>query len=164
MAAGSTYSPIATTTLGSAAASYTFSSISGSYTDLVLVASWGRTAGDATMVLQLNGDTATNYSVTTVEGAGTSAASQRQSTQSQMYVAGFQTGTYSSPYTNIINFNNYSNSTTYKTVLSRNSANAAGAYCGLWRSTSAITSIKLDASGSTFTTGSIFTLFGIQAA
>jgi hypothetical protein len=32
-----TYEPIATTTLGSAAASVTFSSISGSYTDLVLV-------------------------------------------------------------------------------------------------------------------------------
>jgi hypothetical protein len=164
MAAGSTYTPIATTTLGSAVASYTFSSISGSYTDLVLVASWGRTAGLASMVLQLNGDTATNYSVITLEGAGTTAVSQKQSTQSQMYMVGFQTGTYSSPYTNIINFNNYSNSTTYKTVLSRNSANSAGAYCGLWRSTSAITSIKLDADGSTFTTGSIFTLYGIAAA
>jgi hypothetical protein len=32
-----TYEPIATTTLGTAAASVTFSSISGAYTDLVLV-------------------------------------------------------------------------------------------------------------------------------
>jgi hypothetical protein len=31
-----TYSPIATTTLGTAAASVTFSTISGAYTDLVL--------------------------------------------------------------------------------------------------------------------------------
>ena len=37
MAAGSTYTPIATTTLGSAQADVTFSSISGSYTDLVLI-------------------------------------------------------------------------------------------------------------------------------
>jgi hypothetical protein len=36
----STYTPIATTTLGSAAASYTFSSISGTYTDLVLRIQW----------------------------------------------------------------------------------------------------------------------------
>ena len=35
MAAGSTYTPIATTTLGSNVASYTFSSIAGTYTDLV---------------------------------------------------------------------------------------------------------------------------------
>jgi hypothetical protein len=33
-----TYEPIATTTLGSAAADVTFTSISGTYTDLVLVA------------------------------------------------------------------------------------------------------------------------------
>jgi hypothetical protein len=33
----STYEPIATTTLGTATASVTFSSISGAYTDLVLV-------------------------------------------------------------------------------------------------------------------------------
>ena len=32
-----TYEPIATTTLGSAASTITFSSISGSYTDLILV-------------------------------------------------------------------------------------------------------------------------------
>ena len=33
----STYEKIATTTLGSATASYTFSSISGTYTDLILI-------------------------------------------------------------------------------------------------------------------------------
>ena len=37
MAAGSTYTPLATNTLSSSSASITFSSISGSYTDLVLV-------------------------------------------------------------------------------------------------------------------------------
>jgi hypothetical protein len=36
MAAGNTYTPLATQTLGSAAASVTFSSISGAYTDLVV--------------------------------------------------------------------------------------------------------------------------------
>ena len=39
MAAGATYEPIATNTLGSAAASVTFSGISGSYTDLILITS-----------------------------------------------------------------------------------------------------------------------------
>ena len=41
-----TYEPIATTTLGSAAASVTFSSISGSYTDLVLIVVPKATTGD----------------------------------------------------------------------------------------------------------------------
>lgn len=158
-----TYVALATQTLGSAAASVTFSSIPQGYTDLIVTTSWGRTAGNPEMVLQLNGDTATNYSVTTLEGAGTSAVSQRQSSVSQMFVSGFQSGAYSSPYINIINFNNYSNATTYKTVISRNSANSAGSYCGLWRNTAAITSIKLDANGSTFTAGSTFTIYGIAA-
>ncbi len=39
MAAGLTYEPIATTTLSSAQQTITFSSISASYTDLVLIAS-----------------------------------------------------------------------------------------------------------------------------
>jgi hypothetical protein len=159
-----TYEPIATNTLGSAASSYTFSSIPATYTDLVLVISWGRTITNADMVLQLNGDTGSNYSVTTLEGAGTTAVSQKQSSNTKMFLTGFQAGTYSSPYINIINFNNYSNTTTYKTVLSRNSSNSAGSYCGLWSSTSAINSIKLDANGSTFTTGSTFTIYGIKAA
>ena len=159
-----TYDKIATYTVPSAASSYTFTSIAGTYTDLVIVASFGRTSGDPAMTLQLNSDTGSNYSVTTLEGQGSSAVSQRQSNQTAMYVAGFQSGSYSSPYINIINFNNYSNTTTNKTVLSRNAANSAGAYVGLWRSTAAITAIKLDAVGSTFTTGSTFTLYGIKAA
>jgi hypothetical protein len=34
----------------------------------------------------------------------------------------------------------------------------------LWRNTAAITSIVLDADGANFSTGSTFTLYGIQAA
>jgi hypothetical protein len=52
MAAGNTYTPLATQTLGSAAASVTFSSISGAYTDLVLVLNIKSTSSNyPTMIL-----------------------------------------------------------------------------------------------------------------
>jgi len=80
MAAGSTYTPIATTTLGSSATSYTFTSIPSTYTDLVIVA---QIKGDTTTYLNLrfNGDTGSNYSRTTLSGNGSTASSERRSNQ-----------------------------------------------------------------------------------
>jgi hypothetical protein len=58
MAAGNTYVAIAEQTLGTAAASVTFSSISGTYTDLVLVVTGTMTGGpDIRCYMQFNGDT-----------------------------------------------------------------------------------------------------------
>jgi len=65
----STYTPIATQTLGSATGTVTFTSISGSYTDLVLVIT-GNTNNPTNPVLQFNGDTTTNYSHTYISGTG----------------------------------------------------------------------------------------------
>lgn len=166
MAAGSTYTPIATTTLGSAAASYTFSSIPSTYTDLVLVSvgSVASGGGICSIYAQFNSDTATNYSTTILYGTGSSALSTKES--SQIYVRVGQTN--DTVITNsIAHIQNYSNATTYKTVLSR--ANISDtrvvAMAGLWRSTSAITSITLtNNSGQNFVAGCTFTLYGIAAA
>jgi hypothetical protein len=166
MAAGSTYTPIATTTLGTAASSVTFSSISGAYTDLVLVTNIkGSTASYPQF--RLNSDTASNYSDTELGGNGTSAVSGRNSNSTLGYFsrsAVFSTSNFS--FNAIINFQNYSNTTTYKTWLSR--ANEAGsetdAVVGLWRSTSAITSIVVSAASGTMEIGSTFSLYGIAAA
>ena len=76
MASGATYTPIATTTLGSATGAVTFSSIPSIYTDIVLVCNDIRN-GAAVTAIQLNGDTGTNYSQTLVAGNGTSAVSSR---------------------------------------------------------------------------------------
>ena len=63
---------------------------------------------------------------------------------------------------------NYSNSTTYKTVISRggNAATWVTTNVGLWRNTAAITSVKVFASdaSSNMNSGSTFTLYGIAAA
>ena len=164
MAAGSTYTPIATTTLGSAQASVTFSSISGSYTDLVLVC-WVKTSSnDIGLRIQFNTDTGSNYSVTQLYGNGTSAASNRQSSQTSIRWAN---NLATSGGIGIANIQNYSNATTYKTMISRGGYATYGANTtvGLWRSTSAITSIKVfDEDSLSMASGSTFSLYGIAAA
>ena len=160
--AGSTKVPIATTTV-SGANSYTFSSIPQTYTSLILVSNNINT-GTNSIVLQFNGDTSTSYSDTMLQGDGTSASSQRDSNNDVVYIG----GTSSDVNLSICHIMNYSNTNTYKTILSR--ANWGGynllrAIVGLWRNTSAITSIKVyTANGANFSTGSTFTLYGIKAA
>lgn len=167
MPAGSTYTPIATTTLGSAASSYTFSSISGSYTDLILIANL--TASGTNFDIQVgNGsaDTGSNYSSTRIYGNGSSALSDRQSNNTTG-VTGNNADSSSVPVQFISHFQNYSNITTNKTVLTRydRSDGLAMAVVGLWRSTSAINTIKIHSTnGSTFSSGSTFTLYGIASA
>ena len=87
MAARATYTPIASTTIGTAVASYTFSSISGSYTDLVLIASVQLSSAGQSFLYQYNGDTGTNYSLTILKGNGTSATSDRRSSISYQLAA-----------------------------------------------------------------------------
>lgn len=171
MAAGSTYTPIATQTLASNQTTVTFSSISSAYTDLVLILQVAYPPSWVDTWLQFNGDTATNYSNTILSGNGTSATSIRASTQA--YIALVSTGEASTLGASqiIVSINNYANATTNKTILSR--AGTAGtasagfgtdAVVGLWRSTAAVTSILLKPNGGYFATGSTLTLYGITAA
>jgi hypothetical protein len=167
MAAGSTYTPIATTTLSSATASYTFSSIPSTYTDLMLITNYGLSA-DADSQLYVNGvNTGTSYSETYVRGNGSAASSSRRSNQPYwiLGLAGVTVPTTLST-VEIHQFQNYSNTTTYKTLLSRiNNAGAqVAARVGLYSSTSAITSITVGGIAANFIAGSTFTLYGIAAA
>jgi hypothetical protein len=161
-----TYEPIATTTLGTTAASVTFSSISSSYTDLILVLNSIATAGTPNTLLRFNGDTTSNYSDTYLTGNGTAADSARQASQTSIR-ATFNGNPGASPNANTIHILSYANTTTFKTVLIRASQAGAGtdAIAGLWRkSPEAINSITLTTSSSTYAAGSTFTLFGIKAA
>ena len=166
MAAGATYEPIATQTLGSAAASVTFSSISGSYTDLVLVISGSGTIGNDVR-LQFNGDTGSNYSYTTLSGTGSSAVTNRATGEDSFpltYYGGISTTLGA---TNQIGYiMNYSNSTTYKTVLTRanNASSGVTTNVAMWRSTAAITTVLVYPPTTNFGTGSTLTLYGIAAA
>jgi hypothetical protein len=159
-----TYEKIATTTLGSATATVTFSTISGSYTDLVLIYNGVNSDSNAGMRLQVNSDTGSNYSDTQLNGYNTGANSSRSSNATAADISFGSTERT----TSIANFMNYSNTTTYKTVLVRTGlgggVGAVRASVILWRSTSAITSISVfREGGQTISSGSTFTLYGIKA-
>jgi hypothetical protein len=181
MAAGSTYTPIATTTLTSASASVTFSSISGSYTDLVLVcaskSASGATLDDVRIYLRFNSDSGSNYSTTYMTGDGTTAASFRDSNRAQIdNAASIPTNGSSELALFTYSINSYSSTSVFKSVIQRggNNSNASsllrqtGAAVSTWRNTSAITSILIFGgagnSGVGFASGSTFTLYGILSA
>jgi hypothetical protein len=169
----STYTPIATQTLVSTTASVTFSSIPSTYTDLILVTNSANNDGSNSLYFRFNGDTGSNYSANYLYGDGST--------------VGFGGGTGSGPFglmayyatpstvvggsNSIFNVMNYSNTTTFKTAFGR--ANAIGSFypgaemlVNTWRSTAAINSITIlfSAGGVTFSPGSTFTLYGIEAA
>jgi hypothetical protein len=160
MAAGSTYTPIYTTTLGSAQSSLTFNSFSG-YTDLIIVTRGTTTVSVSVLGAQYNGDTGANYSKTYLIGDGSTAFTGGNIDETYAICG----DAFSSINTNILQIQNYSNSTTYKTCISRsNNSSRTAAWISLWRNTAAITSIVLFPLSGSFDTGSTFTLYGIKAA
>ncbi len=166
MAAGNTYEPIATTTVsGSSTNTITFTSITATYTDLILVLNGTGSVNAQDINLYLNNDSATNYSRTYIYGDGTTAVSGRESNKSFISVS---TGDTSSV-TTTIQLMNYANTTTYKTVLVRCSSAARIVFSvvGLWRATpAAINRLDIVMSGGTpyFVSGYTATLYGIKAA
>jgi hypothetical protein len=162
MAAGSTYTPIATQTLGSGVSQVTFSSIPSTYTDLVLVINGGVVYN---LLMWFNNDTATNYSDTYIAGNGTSASSNRHSSRANI-VASYDGAAGTTMGTFVYNIQNYANTTTYKTAIGRASDTSDSVICvvGLWRSTAAINRIDFTGNGGNFSTGTMATLYGIAAA
>jgi hypothetical protein len=158
-----TYVPIETQTLGTAQASVTFSSIPATYTDLVLVFNGTIGAGSQNMELRFNGDTTTNYSETRLFGTGVANGSDRTTTTNQIRVGNI----YNTQTSTIIQVFNYSNTTTFKTVLSRhnNANNQVSVHCGLWRkSPETINTVFVRPGGAVnFAIGCTFTLYGIKA-
>lgn len=164
-----TYQPIEARTLGSAAADVTFTSIPGTYTDLVLViGNLKSTTSTPYLCYQFNSNTASNYSSTILEGNGTSASSNRWSNETQIYT-GFNVGLGTTSDAMVIsNFFDYSNTTTNKTSLHRvtipnNGAPGTGAAAGLWRQTSAITSIRVFNNAGNLPSGCTLSLYGVKA-
>jgi hypothetical protein len=157
-----TYEPIATTTVsGSSTSTITFNSFSG-YTDLRLVAQ--AQVSDGYCLLRVNGDSGTNYSNTRLAGNGTSASSSRSSSDAQWFI-NVEGGNLNSNFT--VDFMNYSNTTTFKTKLSRvtRPADSVVQDVSLWRNTSAITSITVIVpAANNWVAGSTFTLYGIKSA
>ena len=173
MAAGNTYTPLATTTFGTAASSYTFSSISGSYTSLTLIVNNLMSAASG-FKLRFNGDTASNYNQLNQAGYGATVTPGYTSTTTSVhnnlvYGDSITANVFSS---SIIEINNYKNTAMNKLVLWRYGSNTTntnsgevGNIVGQWRSNTAITSIEVSAYNAVnFSIGTTMTLYGIAAA
>ena len=164
--AAPTYVKIASQTVTGTPVNVAFSNIPQGYTDLVIsVVSANPTAGNADLRIQFNSDSTSNYSETWLRGNGSAATSGRETSQTSAMVGWTDTTLITNT---IIHLLNYSNSYTYKTILSRNN-NIATSYVntmvGLWRSTAPITSITLiNVSGYSFSAGSTVNIYGIKAA
>lgn len=162
-----TYEPIATTTLGSAAASITFSSIASSWTDIRLILTSSAASGTIYPVLVINDDNAgSSYSQTNLRADGATASSNRSTNAGSGWDFAYN-GVTTTPSLLTADFMSYAGST-FKTCLITNSNDRNGSgysdrYVGLWRSTSAITKIAVVA-GANFAIGTTATLYGIKNA
>lgn len=176
MPAGATYIPISTYTLASNQGTLTFSSIPQTYTDLRLVISGGFVDDGFIFGIRVgNGsvDSGGNYSFTWMRAKTTTATSGRYSNMT--LGAACEEGKNNLYNLCTVDFMNYSNTSTYKTWITRKSAaeNTVDSTVNLWRSTSAINTIAIAESGlggsgsfnyGNMLSGTTFTLYGIAAA
>jgi hypothetical protein len=163
----STYTPIATTTLSSAASTFTFSSIPNIYTDLIVVVSPQQVSGADNMRIQFNGDTGSNYNTLLIRSGSTG-----QDAISNFSGTSIITDSFSyPPVTNfgakIFQIQGYSDTNVQKSVIIRsNSQNGFGGVefgSGLWNSTSTINSIRMFCTLN-YSVGTTFSLYGIKGA
>jgi hypothetical protein len=167
----STYQIIATTTGTGSSSQITFgasNTIPQTYTDLVLIMSYIDVQID-NLGIRFNGDTGTNYSRTRFIGNGSSGSTATNSNQNYLYCGYKDSGGTSEPVNGILQIMNYSNSTTYKSALSRYSTRNSSGYSVigevyLWRITNPITQIDIYSGSANFSTNCKFTLYGIKAA
>jgi hypothetical protein len=165
-----TYQLIEAKTLTTTTASVTFSSISNTYTDLLLSISSRNDDIYNEVHFRFNGDTGNNYSGRNVYGTGSSAVSSSSSSISSLQNLTVQavSGQTSSVFGNIqLYIPNYLSSN-YKSMsadgVQENNATSAQAMlgAGLWANTAAITSIQAFPSVGSFVQYSTFYLYGIK--
>jgi len=161
-----TYEPIATYTLSSAQSSITFSTILSTWTDLRVIMTMDGTIDASSVYIRLNGDTSTNYSRTLLGGNGSTVFSTQTTNGTWIGIGGVDTSGWFST----IDFFSYAGSTNktflITSSLDKNGSGSVSRWVALWRNTSAITSILLDASigGGQLPTGTTATLYGIKSA
>ena len=165
-----TYELIASQVLGSAAATVTFSSIPGTFDDLLIVGSV-RTSRASLVdfaTVAWNGSTA-NYSYRRLDADGSAVSSNSSTGTSTVVVAG-NTSTSNTFGSYEIYMPNYAGSTNKSySVTSMHETNAATALMEirafLWSDTSAISSVVLESLNSAnFVTNSSFQIYGITKA
>lgn len=166
----SAYVPLANTTLASNSATVSFSSISGSYRDLILIAQ-GRSnrSGQYNDLYNItfNGSTS-GYSRVVAYGSGTSTGSFTDASISGCWQNGLTAALAPSGNLGFLKMQvmDYSATDRHKTLLNNedNTANEMSMSAYRWANTSAITSMTIaPLIGTLFLAGSTFSLFGVSA-
>jgi hypothetical protein len=166
----SSYESIATVTVGGGGATdITFSSIPSTYTHLQIRATMLNASNLYSIKLRFNGDTATNYSAhqLAATGAIVIAGAETSVDIGLIGIGAVSTSLYTSAM--ITDILDYANTNKYKTVRSISGADGNGSgqikFASVnWRSTAAVTSIYINADGSTFNQYTQFALYGIKGA
>ena len=146
----------------------TFSSIPSTYTHLQIRATIRRVSGTAGIRLTFNGDSTTSYDYHVLSGNGTTAIAGGTASDSYIIYTGQAISTASTVSVAITDIHDYASTTKNKTVRSFNGFDTNGAGTvylgsGLWRNTSAITTIGITTTAN-FATGTTFSLYGIKGA
>lgn len=159
-----TYTPLANITLGSSAASVTFSSISQGFRDLVLVVNAQAATGssESYAILRFNSDTGSNYSRVIAFGTGSAAQSFSGSNLLPITTPLNSTGVRG---LSVMNIMDYTATDKHKTVLYRDDNPSVSTVMGAgrWANTAAITTVACVHFSDTFASGSTFALYGIAA-
>ena len=167
------YESIATVTVGSGGqSSIDFTSIPSTYKHLQIryISRNNRAVNWDSLSVRLNSDTGSNYAYHLLVGEGSgSGVSVGQANQTSMATC-YQTGSTAASNifgVGVIDLLDYTNTNKFKTVraLGGNDLNGSGAILfgsGLWRSTSAVTSISLFSASVNFVQHSQFALYGIK--
>jgi hypothetical protein len=161
-----TYEKITSYTVtGSAVSSFDITSIPGTYTDFkAILYSAPGAAFDDEVLISCNSDSGNNYSMTVIGAFSGTLQSSRRSNVAQWHIDNNSPANTNGVY--IMEFMNYSNSTTYKTMANRSGkgGTSVAASINLWRNTAAITSLNFRlASLLTYQVGTTITLYGIKA-
>lgn len=178
-AGAGSYESIATVTVGAGgASSITFSSIpTTGYAHLQIRGIARLNLANeitATLTLQFNSDTGSNYSRHVLYGEGSTPLAFGEANSTN---ASFILGTGNNAIANnfgpfVVDILDYANTNKYKTLRAINGVSNNGSSAdeqarfmsGSWRNTNAITSIKIERSGNTIQQYSHFALYGIKGA
>lgn len=163
----SSYESIATSVLTGTASSITFSSIPQTYTHLQIRATMLNASNLYSIKLQFNSDTATNYSCHQITGTGAAVPVGAETNVGIVLIGVGAVNTTSYTAGMVTDILDYTNTNKYKTVRSISGGDGNGSgqvkLCSAnWRSTSAITSIYINADGSNFNQYTHFALYGIK--
>lgn len=176
MPAGSTYTPLYTSTATGTVSSFVFSGIVQSFNDLVVSCSLRGTqaAGTVDLLLRINNDSSNAYDGNRFAGTGTAQVTGRYTNAS--YAAPLGAMVAASAAANVfsahdISFFRYSDTAMYKSVVARGASvydTSTNGYVDLvlnnFFSTAAVSTITLLPSAGSFATGSVVTIYGIAAA